>query len=151
MEVVVSRCSGSFRCSDQVFEPPGVAERACHRCLLNPCDPCPLQLVKVQLVDLMQQRHHNLAPSQLDREPGSPEQATPAGSSLAEVRDASQGGYRYRDRTSLLCPGCCLFEFERNLLMLAGEQRRAVPCPAVGLIGQHIRQCLMHTLEVPHA
>src|SRR5215469_8716455 len=108
MEVVVSRCSGSFRCSDQIFEPPGAAERACHGCLLNPRDPCPLQLVKVQLVDLMQQRHHNLAPPQLDSEPGSLDQATPAGSSLAEIRGASQGGYRHRDRTSLLCPGCCL-------------------------------------------
>src|SRR5215469_2897729 len=131
MEVVVSRCSGSFRCSDQIFEPPDVAERACHSCLLNPGDPCPLQLVKVQLVDLVQQRYHNIAPSQLDSEPGSPEQATAAGSGLAEVRSASQRRHRHRDRTSLLCPGCCLFELERNLLMLAGEQSRAMPCPAV--------------------
>ena len=35
--------------------------------------------------------------------------------------------------------------------MLAGEQSRAVPYLTVGLIRQHIRQCLVHTPAVPHA
>ena len=120
-------------------------------CLLHPRDPRPIQLAKLQLVDLAEHRHHNIALPQLDGEPGSGEQAPAAASRLAELRRASHRGYRHRDRTPSLRPECRLFELERNLLVLAGEQSRAVPRPAVGLIRQHLRQGLMHTPAIPHA
>ena len=78
MEVVVARCSGSFRRSDQGCEPPNLAERAGQGGLLDPRDPCAVQLSKVQLADLAQQRHHDIRPPQLDGEPGCREQASAA-------------------------------------------------------------------------
>lgn len=99
MQVVISRCSGSFRCGDQRREPPDVTQRACQGCLLDPRDSCPIQLSKLQLVDLAEHRHHNIALPQLDGEPGSGEQASAVVSRLAELRRASHRGYGHRDRT----------------------------------------------------
>ena len=88
------------------------------------------------------------APPQLDSEPGSGEQTPAAAGRLAEFRGTSHRSYRDRDRAAMLRPRSCLFELERDVLMLAGEQSRAVPGTAVGLIRQDIRQGLMSTPTV---
>jgi hypothetical protein len=69
---------------------------------------------------------------------------------LAEFRGASHRGHRYSDRAPSLRPYSRLLELERDLLMLAREQSCAVPCTAVGLIRQHICQCLMNPPPLPH-
>ena len=102
MQVVISRRSRSFRRADQRREPADVAKRACQGCLLDPRDPCPVQLSKFELVDLAQQRHHNIAPPQLDGERGGDEQASAAARRLAELRGASHRGHSHGDRAPSL-------------------------------------------------
>ena len=87
----------------------------------------------------------------LDREPGSGEQTSAAAGRLAEFGRASHRGDRDLDRAPLLGPRSCLFELKRDVLVLAGQQSRAVPRTSVGLIREHVRQCLMGTPTVAQA
>lgn len=151
MERPISRAAGSFRGGDQIHEPCDVTERAGDRRLLNPGDPCPFQLSKVELLDLAQHRHEGIAPPQLDRQPRRLNQAMATGWSLAEIRGTSQSRYRDRDCPTLPRPAGCPVKLERDLLMLARQQCSAMPCPTIRLIGQHIRQRLMRTPALPHA
>jgi hypothetical protein len=149
VQFVVARCSGSFGGGDQRRETRDLAERPCERCFLNPSDACPFGLSKLQLVDLAEQGHHDVAPSKFHGEAGSAEKASAAGCRLAEFRGASHRGHCYSDRAPTLSPRSRLLELERDVLMLAGEQSCAVPRPAVGLVRQHMRQCLMDPPTLP--
>ncbi|MGZ6624839.1 MAG: hypothetical protein ACXVE8_04520 [Solirubrobacteraceae bacterium] len=91
MEVVVSRCSGSFRGSDKGGEPPDLAKRARQGGLLDPRDPCPLRFATVQLGDVVRQRHHDILSSQFDRQAGSTKETTATVRRVAEFSGASHG------------------------------------------------------------
>src|SRR5215207_4956405 len=113
--------------------------------LLDPGDACAIQRPDIQLADLVEQRRHDISPPELHGEPRSGKQASATARRLAELGGASQRGYRDSDRAPPSCPCSRLFKFKRDVLMLAGDERGAVPSAPVRLVVKHIRQRLMDT------
>ncbi len=143
MQVVVTGSAGSFRRGDQRPQVLDVAQWAIRNCLLNPRQPCALQLSKVELSGLTKQRRDNPRPPQLHSKARGSEQPTAPACRLAEFRGACHRRYRHGDRAALPRPLPGSFEIERDVLVFTGLQRSTVPCTAVGLISQHRRQRLM--------
>jgi hypothetical protein len=150
VQVVISGRSRPFRGRDDGPDPRCV-ERARQGGLLDPGGPRPVQLTELEPPDLAQHRLHDVRPPELDCEPGGREQAPAAGARRAELRGASQRGDRHRDRAPLprACARC--FELDRDLLVFAGEQRRAMPCAPVGLVIEHARQRLVGAAALSQA
>ena len=144
MQVVVARRSGLFRGGDQRREPLGV-ERAREGGLLDPGDACAVQRPEVQPADLLQQRRHDVPPPELHGEPRGGEQSPAPARRLAQLGGASHRGDRDRDRAPPSCPFACGLELERDFLVLARQQRGAVPCAPVRLVVEHVRQRLVNT------
>ena len=143
MQVVVACRPGMFRGGDERLEALGI-ERARQGGLLDPDDPRSLQLAEIQLADLAA-----AAATTRSRRPIST--ASPAAASrrrlrlrrFAELGGASHRGDRDRDRAPLprRVPAC--FELERDVLVLAGEQRGAVPRSPVGLVTEQVGERLV--------
>lgn len=151
MQLVITSVGGPLCHGGQLCEACHVAKRSSSDHLFDPRDTGPLERPQVEALEVAQQRRDDVWSSELKGQLGRAEQAAAATPGFTQLSGASQRGYRHADRAALPRSGSRLLEFERDVLMLAGDQRRAVPNPSVGLGLQRGGQRLVCPQALRHA
>ena len=153
MQAAVARGPGLFRRLEHFRIAVGswAPERMEETHLLHVDRARPLQLVQRQPLDLAQQRHDHVPLAELDGQRGSVQQTPAAARRPAELGGAGERGHRDRERTPVTGAISRLFELQSDVLVLARQQRGAMPGTAIGLVAQHAGERVMCTLAIGHA
>jgi hypothetical protein len=151
LQVAITGLAGTFGGGDQRCRSCGVVKRPRVDDFLDPGGASSLKRSRVELLDLAQHRHDNLALAELEGELGCDEEAPGAPPGRAQLRCSLQ---RRDGDSGCAAPPCacgCLLELAGDLFVGAADQCRAMPDAAVRLGAQDLGERLVHAAALRQA
>src|SRR5215207_6926417 len=119
--------------------------------LVDPGGARPVERTRLKLFGLAKQRGDDVRLPQLEGDLGSGDQAPGAPGRIAELRGAAQRSCGDTDRSAAARAPTRLLELQGDVLVLSGDQCRAVPDSSVGVGLQRLCERFVHTPSLLHA